>query len=107
MRLIDANDALQLMDELLRSPYANDKIITPQYIAVRDTIHLVKALCIGKSLTVDAAPVVHCRDCRWGQEDDAGVIHCHKYHIHKKTDGYCDDGARMDLPEGEEAQNDG
>lgn len=62
---------------------------------------------VDEAPTVDAAPVVHCRDCRWGQKDDAGVMHCHKYHIHKKTDGYCDDGARMDLPEGEEEQNDG
>lgn len=54
----------------------------------------------------DAAPVVHCRDCRWGQKDDAGVMHCHKYHIHKKADGYCDDSARMDLLDGEEEQND-
>ena len=42
--------------------------------------------------TIDAAPVVHCRECRRGQEDDAGIMHCHKFHIHKKPDGFCSDG---------------
>lgn len=55
---------------------------------------------------IKAAGGCYCRECRWGQKDDIGVMHCHKYHIHKKTDGYCDDSARMDLPEGEEAQDD-
>lgn len=40
----------------------------------------------------DVAPVVHCNDCRWGQMDDIGVLHCHKYHAHKQPDGFCDEG---------------
>ena len=47
---------------------------------------------IGDAPTIDAALVVRCIKCRFGQEDDAGVMHCHKHHIHKKSDGYCDDG---------------
>ena len=38
----------------------------------------------------------YCSECRWGQKDDAGVMHCHKFHCHKKPDGYCDDGKPMD-----------
>lgn len=41
---------------------------------------------------VKAAGGCYCRECRWGQEDDIGVMHCHKYHIRKKPGGYCDGG---------------
>lgn len=41
---------------------------------------------------VHAAGGCYCRECCWGQEDDAGVMHCHKFHAHKKADGFCDDG---------------
>jgi len=47
---------------------------------------------VEQAPTIDAAPVVHCRECRRGQEDDAGIMHCHKFHIHKKPDGFCSDG---------------
>lgn len=50
--------------------------------------------------TVDAVPVVRCKDCRWGQMDDLGVMHCHKYHMHKNVDGFCDEGERKE-PENE------
>ena len=44
----------------------------------------------------DVAPVVRCQVCCFGQKDDIGVMHCHKYHCHKKADGFCDEGERMD-----------
>lgn len=44
--------------------------------------------------------VVHCNDCRWGQMDDLGIMHCHKYHMHKNVDGFCDEGERKE-PENE------
>lgn len=106
MRLIDADDALQRMDELLRSPYANDKFMTPQYIAVRDAIHLVKDLCIGKSPTVDAVPVVHCRECCFGQKPisvdmQEGYMYCKLQCKYKDIDAFCSEG------EPREAQDDG
>lgn len=48
----------------------------------------------------DVAPVVRCKDCRWGQMDDLGIMHCHKYHMHKNMDGFCDEGERKE-PENE------
>ena len=106
MRLIDADDALKRIDGLLRSPFANDKFITPQYIAVRDAIHLVKELCIGKSLTVDAVPVVHGRvldneNPICGLCSECGESVNRKWHLCPSC------GALMDLPEEEEEQNDG
>lgn len=44
----------------------------------------------------DARPVVRCKDCRWGQMDDIGVMHCHKHHMHKNADGFCDEGERKE-----------
>ena len=111
MRLIDADDALKQIDGLLRSPFANDKFMVSQYIAVRDTVHLVKALCIGKSPTVDAVPVVHGRWERtrhwwqggstWKRCSECGVLNCGE----SKFCPSC--GARMDLPEGEGVRSDG
>lgn len=48
----------------------------------------------------DGRCVVHCNDCRWGQMDDLGIMHCHKYHMHKNVDGFCDEGERKE-PENE------
>lgn len=48
----------------------------------------------------DVRPVVRCKDCRWGQMDDLGIMHCHKYHMHKNVDGFCDEGERKE-PENE------
>lgn len=48
----------------------------------------------------DVAPVVRCKDCCWGQMDDLGIMHCHKYHMHKNVDGFCDEGERKE-PENE------
>ena len=44
----------------------------------------------------DVVLVVRCRDCRWGQRDDIGVMHCHKYHCHKETYGFCDEGEQRE-----------
>ena len=58
------------------------------------------AAAISQTPTEDVVPVVRCKDCRWGQMDDIGVLHCHKYHMHKNVDGFCDEGERRE-PENE------
>lgn len=58
------------------------------------------AAAISQTPTEDVVPVVRCKDCRWGQMDDLGVMHCHKYHMHKNVDGFCDEGERKE-PENE------
>ena len=98
MRLIDAEDVLRYLKFRRNRVFESPTSTLDAKFEITEAVWYVE----NRTDTVDAAPVVHCRDCRWGQKDDAGVMHCHKYHIHKETDGYCDDGARMDLPEGEE-----
>lgn len=58
------------------------------------------AAAISQTPTEDVVPVVRCKDCRWGQMDDLGIMHCHKYHMHKNVDGFCDEGERKE-PENE------
>lgn len=61
---------------------------------------------IGKIPAADVAPVVRCQVCCFGQKDDIGVMHCHKYHCHKKADGFCDEGERMDGKGEDDGQKD-
>lgn len=61
---------------------------------------LIERLENGVIPAADVQQVVHCNDCRWGQMDDLGVMHCHKYHMHKNVDGFCDEGERKE-PENE------
>lgn len=44
----------------------------------------------------DGRCVVHCNDCRWGQMDDIGVMHCHRHHIRTKPDDFCSYGERKE-----------
>ena len=61
---------------------------------------LIERLENGVIPAADVAPAVWCKDCRWGQMDDLGIMHCHKYHMHKNVDGFCDEGERKE-PENE------
>lgn len=58
--------------------------------------------------TVDAVPVVRCRDCKYwsGQNDEPGEVtaigYCNHINHHimpLMPDWYCSDGAKMDLKE--------
>lgn len=83
MRLIDADKLTKNLtyDIANRPIHGNFKITMA---SVRAAISDVPA--------VDAVPVVRCKDCDWAQLDDISVLHCHKYHIHKTANGYCDKG---------------
>ena len=61
---------------------------------------LIERLENGVIPAADVAPVVRCNVCRWGQMDDLGIMHCHKYHMHKNVDGFCDEGEKKE-PENE------
>lgn len=61
---------------------------------------LIERLENGVIPAADVAPVVRCKDCLWGQMDDLGIMHCHKYHMHKNVDGFCDEGEKKE-PENE------
>lgn len=76
------------------------------YDAFTDTFGGMELITLDNALelientpTIDpikAAGGCYCRECCRGQEDDAGVMHCHKFHIHKKPDGFCSDGGQRE-----------
>ena len=49
---------------------------------------------------VHAAGGCYCRECKWGQLDDVAIMHCHRLHTHKKTNGFCDDGKPREAQDG-------
>lgn len=51
---------------------------------------------IRKLPAADVAPVVRCSQCQHGQFDDLGVMHCHKYHCHKKENDFCSYGEKRE-----------
>lgn len=69
-----------------------------EYIPKSLALDIVSRLCTDYSAAyaeisaVRGIEIVKCRECRWGQMDDTGTMHCHKYHTHKWAYGFCDDG---------------
>lgn len=61
------------------------------YGAVADFMIIVSAIPAA-----DVAPVVRCSQCQHGQFDDLGVMHCHKYHCHKKENDFCSYGEKRE-----------
>ena len=81
MRLIDA-------DMLLEKAWdAETRIGYVQVVDVGD---------IEETPEIDAVPVVRCSQCQYGQFDDLGVMHCHKYHCHKKENDFCSYGEKRE-----------
>lgn len=47
--------------------------------------------------TIDAVPVVRCKDCiHWGMHKRLNVPWCFEMHIDKSEEGYCDSGERRE-----------
>ena len=55
---------------------------------------------IKKAPTIDAVPVVRCRECRNSQKLKrcADQVYCTVWKNNPRTDGYCYLGAKMDEP---------
>ena len=85
MRMIDADELLNALPVI-----KEDKQVS-LYGVVADFMVMIFAMP-----TIDAVPVVRCRDCSWGQKDDIGVMHCHKYHCHKKENDFCSYGEKKE-----------
>ena len=95
MRLIDADEAL----ELIRVEYKNTQMLIKQGEIELDNIsegftevaHIIQYL----ASTVDAVPVVRCRDCRYCDPSN-GVFWCDRFDSAVQIDGmaYCSYGKR-------------
>lgn len=95
-RLIDANE---LEEELVSHEYKYSP-----YLHFFDV-----AITIERMPTIDAVPVVRCKDCRWWDKTDNGFGYCHaEKHCHisahweisifrtYRDDHFCADGERKD-----------
>lgn len=57
----------------------------------------VSDIVIDDAPTIDAVPVVRCKDCKhWGIHKSLNVPWCFEMHIDKSEDGYCDSGDRRE-----------
>lgn len=51
--------------------------------------------------TVDAVPVVRCKDCRWHEDEEPGMVWCsHIVSSWMEEEDFCSMGKRMDEVEG-------
>ena len=85
MRLIDAD---ALVDDGLRfqDGYDNDGIMM---VRLWDVIK-----CIRNAPTIDAVPVVRCRECKWGTVIDTAWHPCTE--MSTNDNWFCADGKRKD-----------
>ena len=59
-----------------------ERLLSDLYSKQDEPLDIMKE--IAEFPAADVAPVVRCSQCQHGQFDDLGVMHCHKYHCHKK-----------------------
>ena len=85
MRLIDADALLNDISDLKKSPWFHENYFDHKNIR-KEAIEIVEQLCIDKAPTIDAVPVIRCRDCRWWdkEREQCGIApsaspygHCH------------------------------
>ena len=94
MRLCDLNDLKMRVERQYENchGYSGNKkaIYREAILAVRSILHSEK--------TIDAVPVVRCRECKWWQEDD-DVGHCDNpdgLDNYAKPDDFCSYGERKE-----------
>lgn len=78
MRLIDA-DALEAKLEEQRKLYIEMDMKGAEHLLVHDVLHHV-----WEAPTIDAVPVVRCKECMYSETDDMGFYYC----VHGIIGGY-------------------
>lgn len=80
--------------------YIDRNVAIVRVTALEVTEPLATMLDVRRDLAdipaADVAPVVRCSQCQHGQFDDLGVMHCHKYHCHKKENDFCSYGEKWE-----------
>ena len=93
-RMIDVNKVINSMQKCLdESP---DKKHSVGYFAFESIIE-----CLKQEPTVDAVPVVRCRDCKHAWIHPCGYVYCHRdgrnaYEMTFNLDSFCSYGERKD-----------
>ena len=96
MRLGDLDEALRMIkDSKSDNPFVSNVTTRVWKIAHESAIS-----CVEDTPTIDAVPVVRCKDCKHGEVDDPecfpGQYYCHEGHMWNKGCHFCADGERKD-----------
>lgn len=95
MRLIDADKFDAVMGNIFDHLYESGKADLAGTLAA--FMDMVK-----RQPTIDAVPVVRCRDCRHYRKNELGVMLCYNdfwndaYAVHTNLDDFCSYGERKD-----------
>lgn len=66
MRLIDADKLIDDLSDLKKSPWANEPWLSDQRkLGMREAIDMIQSIVRVDSQTVDAVPVIRCKDCKY------------------------------------------
>ena len=92
MRLIDAD---ALIDEI-KYITGQDTIMWFDDRKIKREQEVNMAAFIGRAQTIDAVPVVRCKECKWWREETDHT--CRKWGgaSPRNANGYCDDGERSE-----------
>ena len=97
-RLIDADALLNDISDLKKSPWFHENYFDHKNIR-KEAIEIVEQLCIDKAPTIDAVPVVRCKDCKCWTEWSNGTGSCSRFAldwIGTDADDFCSMGERKD-----------
>lgn len=80
---------------------SNDFIITSNRILTDDELAMLTALRSEDAPTVDAVPVVRCRECKHAWIHPCGYVYCHRdgrnvYEMTFNLDSFCSYGERKE-----------
>lgn len=94
-RLIDADDlAILLHDDIdgLDEEFPNDKQVMPYMCGVRMALSFIET-----APTIDAVPVVRCKDCKWWTKQEKSIQgRCALTGTYPTGGWYCGNGERKD-----------
>ena len=89
MRLIDADELIEFINGRI-SDGSEDP--ASQHTIIRDETLMEIGSKVKSMPTVDAEPVIRCKDCKWYEFDEK--LHCGLPHGIRMKDDYCSDAER-------------
>ena len=93
MRLGDLDEALRMIvDSREDNPYTGDEAVAWR------VAHDCAITCVTACPTIDAVPVVRCKDCDKSEPSNVwdGWVFCKSNAIHHRDDNFCSYGERKD-----------
>ena len=72
-----------------------DRDALPKYTGYALSANEV-AMAVENAPTIDAIPVVRCKDCNYYKSWHDGVVQCTRFRIYTAEDDFCSSGAKMD-----------